>query len=372
VKTMIRAEKPMELIKKIFDRRTATIAAVSSIAAVALALGGGIVSADVKTAVGSDVSSNELRSITVESWDKDYSNGGYGWEVSTDKDMTSKDGQYQPNAQSLQAEREVKLIKGTPQDIRENVNYPEARVLGVKFGFTFPGYNVVSIRPPHVDQYVVERPRPFLNEYAVTGDYKSRSCYKNPALSSVNAGRAMVVDCLYGIELPGEVHKVSVWVMGRGNDYDLEGWFEDWKGATHILKFGSVNFIGWRPMSIEIPKSIPQDVNSFPAIKTLVFKQFKLRSKPHTSLESVYIFFDELRVLTDIFEVHFDGAALDFDKADCDRKNHLLKMIRDNARNPDAYTALVDCSKAPGPAAPIQSGNTQPSQPAQPAQPAQP
>ncbi|MBL8018050.1 MAG: endoflagellar filament sheath protein [Leptospirales bacterium] len=345
----------MKYFRKIPVNSTVMSVALGTVAAIGLGLATGYARADVKTAVGSDVSSKELRSITVESWDRDYSKGGYGWEVSTDKDTTSKDGVYQPVAATLQAEREVKLIKGTPQDVRENLNYAEARVLGVKFGFTFPGNNVVSIRPPHVDQYVVERPRPFLSEYAVTGDYKSRSCYKDPALSSIASGRALVIDCLYGIELPGEVHQVSVWVMGRGNEYDLEGWFEDWKGATHIIKFGSINFVGWRPLSITIPKSIPQDVNSYPAIKTLVFKQFKIRSRTDTSLETVYVFFDELRVLTDIFEVHFDGAQLDFDKGDCERKNHLLKLIRDNARNPQAYSQLVDCTKSPGPAAPFQN-----------------
>lgn len=360
----------MEFFKKLTGSKIMPVA-VAAVLAAASAGTVHFVRADVRTAVGNDVSSNELRSITVESFDKDYSLLGYGWEVSTDKDTATKDGKYQNAFANLSSEREVKLLKGTPQDIRENLNYPGAYILAIKFGFTFPGYNVVSIRAPHVDHYVVERPRPYLNEYATQGDYKARSCYQNPALSTTNMQRAMVVDCIYGIELPGEVQQVSVWVMGRGNEYDLEGWFEDWTGATHVLKFGSVNFIGWRPLLVKIPKSIPQEVNSYPATKTLVFKQFKLRSKPHTSLETVYIFIDELRVLTDIFEVHFDGAQVDFDKPDCMAKNHLLKMIRDNARNPNAYTELADCEKAPGPAKPLEGQpSAQPTTP--PAQPAQP
>jgi len=308
--------------------------------------------AEVKTIIGNDVSASELRAITVESWDRDYSTGGYGWEVHTDKD-TKTLGTYQSAASNLQVEREVKLVKGTPADIRENMGYENARLLGVKFAFTFTGYNVVTIRPPAVDQYMVERPRPYLNELALAENYKARSCYQNPALSSsATTQRAQMVDCVVGVNLPGQVEKVSVWVLGRGNDYNLEGWIEDWKGDTHIFKFGSIDFVGWRPMTIDIPKNVPQDVSSYPQIKTLVFRQFKLRSNPQTSLEAVYLFFDELRILTNVFEVNFDGNQIDFDRPDCEQKNRLIKLIQSSARRPDLYEPK-DCSTAPGPAAPI-------------------
>lgn len=327
--------------------------ATGSLLAALVGFGTIVGEAGVETAIGSDVSSSELRALTIESWDRDYSGGGWGWQVVTDKDNTVQ-GEYQNKAASLQAEREVKLIKGTPRDIKENQNYDQARILAVKFAFSFPGYNVVTIRPPRVDHYTVERPRPFLNELAFEGEYQARSCFQNAELSlSRNSQRPQVYDCVYGIEIPGIVKQVSVWVMGRGNEYDLEGWFEDWKGDTHVIKFGSIDFVGWRPLTIKIPNSVPQDVDSFPQIKTVVFRQFKIRARPQTSLETVYVFFDELRVLTDIFEAHFDGAAIDFDKPDCERKNHLFNIIRKNARFPDQWPQLANCDEAPGPAAPI-------------------
>jgi len=316
--------------------------------------------AGVKTAVGSDVKSKELRALTIESWDRDYTGRGIGWEVHTNKDTSYriiKKEDYKDDLTNPQAERAVKLVRGSPQDIKENLGFDKAYVLGIKFAFTFPGNNVVTIRPPRgVDQYIVERPRPYLNEnILLKPGTKPRSCFSDPSMSqnSKRAARGQIVDCVHGIEMPGSVKAISVWVNGRGNEYDLEGWIEDWKGDTHILKFGSLDFVGWRPLMAKIPRNIPQDVNSFPQIKTLVFKQFKIRSRPNTSQEPVYLFMDELRILTDIFEVHFDGAQIDFDKADCVQKQRLYEVIRRAARYPDRFTQPKDCSKAPGPPQPL-------------------
>lgn len=334
--------------------------ALAALAGLAVAMTSGAASADkgVSTAVGSDVSAMELRALTIESWDKDYTGRGYGWEVHTNKDRTytvDKKEDYDPDWAGKQAERAAKLIKGTPRDVKENTGFEQAYVMGVKFAFTFPGENVVVLRPPAgVDHYVVERPRPYLNELAFSKTHQNRSCYRDATRSaSRKSERAQVVDCLKGIEMPGQVRAISVWVNGRGNEYDLEGWIEDWKGDTHILKFGSLDFVGWRPLTAMIPKGVPQDVGSFPQVKTLVFRQFKIRSRPNTSLEPVYLFFDELRILTDIFEVHFDGAQIDFDKPDCLNKQRLFALIRKNVRNPESFPDVKDCEKAPGPVGPI-------------------
>jgi hypothetical protein len=341
--------------KKYF--KTASPVLIGVFAAVSVAFTGLESRSAVSTAIGSDVSESELRAITVESWDKDFSAGGYGWQVFTTSDTAEQGKPYQPTYSNAMVEREVKLLPGTPRDVKENLNYADAKILAVKFAFTFPGNNVISIKPPqNSEDYLIERARPHFNEQTIEGTVPPKSCFKDPTRSAYRSQRGQFVDCIYGVELPGKVTKVSVWVAGRGNDYTLEGWFEDWKGNSHILEFGSLNYVGWRPLTVTIPSYIPQDVDSFPATKTLVFKQFKIRANPKTSLEPVILYFDELRILTDIFEVHFDGAQIDFDKNDCERKNRLLALLQKNARYPDAFGQKVDCSKAPGPAGAAAAG----------------
>ncbi|MCP5495236.1 MAG: hypothetical protein H7A23_11830 [Leptospiraceae bacterium] len=124
----------------------------------------------------------------------------------------------------------------------------------------------------------------------------------------------------------GQVKALSVWVLGRGDDYTLEGWFNDYKGDDHVLKFGSLKFVGWRPLTVEIPTFISQGGNAYPLRNSLVFTQFVIRSTPKTNGEMAYFFMDDIQILSDVFGVHFDGATTDFDFFDC-RENQKLEYL---------------------------------------------
>jgi hypothetical protein len=295
----------------------------------------------VKTSNGNDLSANELRAITIETWDKTP------WEVFTDKDQKEyptypgASYKYENTLTNSQVVREVKLIDGGyPRDIKYldlKQDKKDLKVLGIKFKFTYPGNNEVTIRPPRAKEFEVIRPRGFVSDNNLTSKDQKTPVEKR--------GPSEVMDTIYGIEFPGVAKAISVWVCGRGNDYDLEGWIEDYKGNTHILKFGNIGFVGWRPMTANIPASVPQFTDTYPASKTAVFKQFKIRSNPRSTGETVYLFMDELRILTDAFEVHFDGANLHFDKEDCNNKLKLENVLS-KMGDAEAASLIKDCEKA--------------------------
>jgi hypothetical protein len=289
----------------------------------------------VKTSNGSDLSTSEYRAITLENWDET------AWEVFTDKDginyttyPSSEGGEkYNPELPpTAQAMRAVKLLDGAysfPRDVKYLDNQTakdKLKVLGIKYQFTYPGNNEVTIRPPREDKYKLVRYRDFILENDVDRAEAKKTPDQRDPKATPNTFN------IYGLEFPGVGKALSVWVCARGAEYDLEGWIEDYKGDTHILKFGSLNFVGWKPMTAKIPASIPQSRATYPATRTAVFKQFKIRSNPKSTGDPVILFFDELRLLTDTFEVHFDGANLDFDKNDCENKNKIEKALNDPTR----------------------------------------
>ena len=249
------------------------------------------------TNVPSDISGNELKALVIE----DFENaqvGDNGWLVKSEprkfeKAETEKKLKMKDPVPTL----DMKIVDGSPNAMSTeewsltDKGKKKEKCLGVYFKFRYPGTNSVHIlAPPEVDW---KRGTP-VKTY-------------NPSTRQDEQER--------GVQLPGRAKGISLWVHGRGHPYFLEAWVKDYRGNTHILKFGSVNFVGWRPMKVTIPGSIPQSFESFPQTRVTKITRFVLRAdeKSHRQELTVDTFFafDQLKVLTDIYEVNFDGKDLD-------------------------------------------------------------
>ncbi len=248
------------------------------------------------TNVPSDISGEAIKAVVIEDFEKGEISDK-GWVVKTiPKEYKKGEEGNTKKRKNPVPILSLKFIKGSPNDlVAEEWSLTELgknteRCLGVKFKFRYPGFNSVHILPP------------------LEVDWKS----KKPALTYNPSTRQDEQE--KGIQLPGQAKAISIWVHGRGNPYDLEVWVKDYRGDTHILKFGSVNFVGWRPMKVYIPASIPQSYESYPQTRVTKITRFVLRAQINAHREELiqdtYFFFDQLKVLTDTYEVNFDGSDL--------------------------------------------------------------
>jgi hypothetical protein len=84
----------------------------------------------------------------------------------------------------------------------------------------------------------------------------------------------------------------------------------DYRGIVHKLPLGSLHFMGWRNLSVEIPKQIPQTVRYLPMEKPLSLVRFEIWTEPTERVDDYIIYFDHLKVLTDMYKQRFDGDEL--------------------------------------------------------------
>ncbi len=247
----------------------------------------------VSTAIGNDVSQDQWRPVTLDPFEGPWKKGDrvFGpWDLEGPWKAVSTP--YDPD--QINSRVDQRYVDGKPGDLRDT---PHKQVFGVKFQFRYPGYNFITVFPP------------------VLKDKKDGSDALDP-VTKERIGPA--------IPIPGIAKKLSVWVLSQGKKYVLEGYLRDWKGNTHRVLFkhrdvqdgkykANLRFIGWRPMVAEVPVDIPQEIDSYPRNKGLKFIKFIVRATPHTSTEPAFVFFDQLKVLTNQFDVHFDGAQINVD-----------------------------------------------------------
>ena len=114
----------------------------------------------------------------------------------------------------------------------------------------------------------------------------------------------------YEIPLKGNIARVDMWVWGAGYYYDLEILVRDCYGRVHTVPVGCLNFKGWKNMSANIPRSIPQYSSYIGAQKNLKFVAFRVRTRPTEHVEDFYIFIDQFKALTNVFRDSYDGYEL--------------------------------------------------------------
>jgi len=140
----------------------------------------------------------------------------------------------------------------------------------------------------------------WIDMYPVTADEEDTEEVPNEAVPS-NA---------VPIPIPGRLQAIDMWVWGSNFKYDLEAYFRDYRGMIHVVKMGSINHTGWKNLRATIPASIPQTKVNLPNLAELEFVKFRLWTAPAERVDNFYVYFNQLKILTDMHETPFDGDEL--------------------------------------------------------------
>jgi hypothetical protein len=221
-------------------------------------------------AVFGDEYTVDLESRILESFDGD---SGYEWRAVASKFATSNDEGTFP---------QVNLIQSWPRALfGTNRDEKDLRILGVHGKFDRQGYNWIDVYPVAAGG---------------NGD-------EGPA----------------EIPIPGRAHYLDLWVWGANFDYYVEAYVRDYRGVVHMLNMGSIAYQGWKNLRVTIPNTVPQGKRVLPRLASLTFVKFRIWTQPREQVRDFYVYFDQFKVLTDMFESIFDGDEL----ADSERVQEL-------------------------------------------------
>ncbi|HEB31226.1 MAG TPA: flagellar filament protein FlaA [Spirochaetes bacterium] len=150
--------------------------------------------------------------------------------------------------------------KGRPLEVLEvdeNDGTENEFVLGVKVAFNHRGYNYFVMAPP----------RP--------------------------------------VKIPGITKAISLWVAGRSYRHRLYIHILDYRGEKRVLDMGLLDFVGWKKLAIAIPTNIAQDNFNNTEWRGISFTGMSIETDPLESYGVFYVYFDELRATTDIYNEEY-------------------------------------------------------------------
>lgn len=111
------------------------------------------------------------------------------------------------------------------------------------------------------------------------------------------------------IPIEGITKTLSVWVAGRNIAHKLTILVQDYFGNNFELYMGTLQFSGWKKMTVAVPPS-PDGVHGIvqtsayhgdrPGLKIL---GFRVDCNPEDARGSYYVYFDDLRAVTDLYDI---------------------------------------------------------------------
>lgn len=124
---------------------------------------------------------------------------------------------------------------------------------------------------------------------------KASFFHRGPAEILIKPSRPIAVE--------GIVKTLSVWVIGRNFNHELKVWLEDAFGNTAILTMGKLNFTGWKRLTVPLPTTLVQQDSHYGQKSGIRIKGFIIEADMMETYGRYYVYFDDLRAVTDLFPI---------------------------------------------------------------------
>ena len=111
------------------------------------------------------------------------------------------------------------------------------------------------------------------------------------------------------IPIEGVTKTVSVWVAGRNMDHEMYLLVQDYFGNNFELYMGSLGFSGWKKMTVAVPPTPDGEhgiiqQSGYNGVKPgLRILGFRIDCNPMLARGQYYIYFDDLRAVTDLYDL---------------------------------------------------------------------
>lgn len=116
------------------------------------------------------------------------------------------------------------------------------------------------------------------------------------------------IDAKKPFYVPGIVKTLSIWVSGRSKQHRLSVHVRDMTGHLFTLPLGLLNFEGWQKMEIAIPPNLIQE-NINGRLTGLYLEGFQIDTEFTDTVGSYYIYFDDVRAISDVIEEAIDYST---------------------------------------------------------------
>ena len=103
------------------------------------------------------------------------------------------------------------------------------------------------------------------------------------------------------LQVFGITKTISVWVVGRNFNHRLNVVVADFFGNVNLLDMGTLNFSGWKELTVAVPPSLIQRDFHYNDRMGLQILGFMIEPALMETYGTYYVYFDGLRVMTDLF-----------------------------------------------------------------------